>query len=87
MNLLDVKLRDSCSFTPEGRRLLVSLGVVDEDPLLVEAERWLLEREAELGATPASEAVRAALGIEPWPEEWLEAGHLMRLTSWKGPLQ
>lgn len=85
MSLLGVKLRDSCSFTPEGRQLLVSLGVVDEDPLLCEAEAWLLERKSE-GETAAAEAVRAALGIEPWPEEWLAAAQRMRLTSWKGPL-
>lgn len=88
MSLLGVKLRDSCSFTPEGRRLLVSLGVVEPDPLLCEAEAWLLEHEADQdGETPASRAVRDALGIEPWPEDWLAAAERMRATSWKGQLK
>ena len=82
-----MRLRDSCSFTPEGRRLLVSLGVVVADPLLVEAEQWLLDHEADLGETPASLAVRERLGIDAWPAEWLEAADRMRATSWKGPLQ
>jgi hypothetical protein len=80
------KLRDSCTFTPEGRALLVSLGVVEPDPLLVEAESWLLEREAELGDTAATKAVRAELEISPWPAEWLDAAERMRRTPWKGPV-
>lgn len=86
MGGLGFKLRDSCSFTPEGRRLLASLGVVDPDPLVVEAERWLLEHEAECEDSPPATAVRDALGIEPWPAEFLEAADRMRATSWKGPL-
>lgn len=81
---LGVQLPDSAAFTPEGRRLLVSLGVVERDPLRVAAERWLQERPPG-PTTEAVAAVRAALG-PPWPAEWLEAAERMRATPWKGPL-
>lgn len=84
-SLYGIHLRDSCSFTPQGRHLLASLGILTPDPLLVETEQWLLDHEADMGGeTPASQAVRDALGIEPWPAEWLEAARRMRNTPWKG---
>lgn len=84
MSDLGVKLHDSVEFTESGRRLLVSLGVVEEDPLRVEAERWLLSRP--FGPmTIAADRVRLALGA-PWPDEYIEAAGRMRATSWKGPI-
>ena len=75
-------LKDSAHFTPEGRRLLVSIGAIDPDPLRVEAERWLLSHEGPM--TEAYLAVRAALGVTP--QDWLDAAERMRRTSWRGPL-
>lgn len=79
---LGVTLPDSASFTEGGRRLLVALGVVNPDPLRVEAERWLLSHAGP--RTEAVSAVRRALG-PPWPAEWVEAARRFEATPWKGP--
>ena len=72
---LSVRLLDSYRYTPEGRRLLAYLGVVERDPLRCEAERWLDGHEG--CVTPATRHVRAALG-GPWPEDWLVASRAFR---------
>ncbi len=76
-------LHDSAVFTPEGRRLLVSLGYVREDPLRVAAEEWLASHKGP--RTAATEAVRRALG-PGWPDGFLDASERFKATSWKGPL-
>jgi hypothetical protein len=68
-------LPDSYHYTPSGRRLLATLGVVEPDPLRCEAERWLDEHEG--CVTPATRHVRAALGV-PWPADWLAASRAFR---------
>jgi hypothetical protein len=75
-------LPDSCLYTPGGRRLLISLGYVTEDPLRVEAEQWLRDHDGP--RTPATEAVRAAIGPD-WPAEWLEEADRFKNTPWKTP--
>jgi hypothetical protein len=77
---LGVKLPDSCHYTPAGRRLLVTLGVVTPDPLRVEAEAWLLGHEGPM--TEAVLAVRKALGPRT-PPEWIAAADAFRNTPWK----
>ncbi len=76
-------LPDQAAFTPEGRRLLVSIGAIEEDPLRVRAERWLAGHRGP--PTPAARAVRALLGPGP-PPEWVEAAARMSSTPWKGAL-
>lgn len=76
---------DSSVFTPEGRRLLVYLGMVDADPLRVAAERWLEARP--FGPmTAAAARVRTVLGPE-WPDEFIEASERFKATPWKGVLR
>jgi hypothetical protein len=69
------KIQDSMHFTPEGRRLLWAMGVLEPDPLRVEAEQWLAEHEG--SKTPATRLVREALG-PPVPEEWIQIAREMR---------
>jgi hypothetical protein len=68
-------IADSMHFTPEGRRLLWSLQLLEPDPLRVAAEVWLSEHEG--CKTPATRRVRAALG-PPVPAEWLAIAAAMR---------
>jgi hypothetical protein len=68
-------LNDSMHFTPQGRRLLASIGAIDRDPLRVEAERWLSEHRGPM--TEAVLAVRHALAPKP-PADWLEAARAFR---------
>lgn len=76
------RLEDSAHFTPSGRRLLVSLGVVTPDPLRVQAGTWLLGHEGPM--TEAVLAVRKKLGVTP--QDWIDAAERMRNTPWKGTL-
>jgi hypothetical protein len=80
---LPVRLNDSASFTPQGRRLLVALGIVTPDPLRVQAEQWLAGHRGPM--TEAVREVRKALG-PPIPDAWLAAAEKMRACPWKGPL-
>lgn len=80
---LNVRLLDSRHFTPHGRGLLAALGVLDPDPLRVEADEWLAGHTGP--ATPATRHVRAALG-EPVPQQWLDVAEAVRRTPWKGSL-
>jgi len=68
-------LHDSASFTPAGRRLLVSMGVIEKDPLRVAAEEWLAGHRGPM--TEAVREVRRTLG-PPVPEQWLESARQMR---------
>lgn len=70
-----VRLNDSMHFTPQGRRLLVSLGVVERDPLRVAAEEWLTEHTGPM--TEAVRETRRALG-PPVPTKWLEVARAVR---------
>jgi hypothetical protein len=78
-----ITLPDTAAYTETGRRLLVALGVVERDPLRVQAERWLAEHTG--CKTPATRRVREALG-DPWPDEFLEAAEKFKNTLWKGPI-
>lgn len=78
-----VLIPDSAHFTPEGRRLLVSIDAIERDPLRVEAERWLLKHQGP--ETEATTAVRRALG--PFPDaDLLALADTVKRTPWKGPL-
>lgn len=61
---MSVRFPDSARFNEHGRRLLVSLDLIDADPLRCAAEEWLLAHEGP--ETEATLAVRADLG-DPYP--------------------
>lgn len=82
---LNVTVLDSRHFTPHGRKLLVALGVLDPDPLRVQAEEWLAGHTG--CASPATRYVRAALG-NPVPQQWVDQAEAMRTDSgWRGSLR
>jgi len=69
------KLEDSVYFTHEGRRLLWAMGVLEPDPLRVEAEKWLADHKG--CKTPATRLVREALG-PPVPDAWVRIAKEVR---------
>lgn len=74
-------ISDSAVFTPSGRRLLESLGVLEPDPLLGAAQEWLAGHQGP--QTPAVRHVRAALAATLPPADVLQEIARFKATPWK----